>query len=196
MSYLGNRLELDERSSLTCIGIRPLAHEIVATSGTIYVHVVILPEGSSSTVASGAVAAFLPATLATISGDQTDGPSWFVTFQLAVDDRDAARDEHTADAALLRCLELTGLDTGDPVGQPLRAEELRAAYDAVGDVSDWTISDLLTGLLIELASIDLADVVADGSLPAPSAGDTAALRRERFHGLLSSWATDCQGPAV
>lgn len=192
MSYLGGLLEFEEGASLTGIRLQPLAREIASSTGTIYMHVVMLPRADNSKAASGAVSRFLPATLATIEGNQTDGSTWFATFQLALDDRDTLRIQRTADAAILRALDLTGLDDDDVWGTLVTVEDLRAVYDEVGDVSNWTIADLLTGLLIELTNTDLADVVGDD--PNSAAADASEFRRGRFRELLDSWAATYEGP--
>ena len=196
MSYLGTILELDDGSRLTGVGLRPLARELSYPGGTVYLHVVMLPAGDDATTASGAAATFMPATLATIDGNQPDGSTWFATFQFAADDRDSVWVEQAADAAILRALNLTGIGDENVWGQALRADDLRSAYEGAGagDVSDWSVSDLLTGLLLELANTDLATVVALCGRPASHEGD-GELRRTRLHDLLSSWAATYEGPA-
>ena len=198
MSYLGNVLELDDNSRLTGVGLRPLSRELSYRAGTVYLHVVMLPAGDDATTASGAAATFMPATLATIDGNQPDGSTWFATFQLAPDDRGSVWVEKTADAAILRALDLIGIGEENIWGQALAADDLRSAYrDAgAGNVSDWSVSDLLTGLLIELTNADLATVVADSGSPALPEEDLAALRRTRLHELLTSWAATYEGPAA
>lgn len=197
MSYLGTILELDDGSCLTGVGLRPLAREHWYQDGTVYLHVVMLPAGDDATTASGAAATFMPATLATIDGNQPDGSTWFATFQFAVDDRDSVWVAQAADAAILRALNLTGLGEGNVWGQALRADDLRLAYEnaGAGDVSDWSVSDLLTGLLIELTNTDLATVVADSGRSALRDGEGEP-RWTRLHELLTSWAATYEGPAV
>lgn len=157
----------------------------------------MLPAGGDATTASGAAATFMPATLATIDGNQPDGSTWFATFQFAADDRDSVWVEQAADAAILRALNLTGIGDEDVWGQALRADDLRSAYEdaGAGDVNDWSVSDLLTGLMIELTNTDLATVVADGGRSTPPDEEGEA-RRKRLHDLLISWATTYEGPAV
>lgn len=159
------------------------------TDGTVYLHVVMLPAEEDATTASGAAATFMPATLATIDGNQPDGNTWFATFQLAADDRDSAWVEQAADAAILRALNLIGLGDENVWGQALRADDLRSAYEiaGAGDVNDWSVSDLVTGLLIELTNRDLASVVVACGRSAPPDAEVEA-RRTRLHDLLASWA--------
>ena len=193
MSYLGTILELHDGSRLTGVSLRPLARELSYADGTVYLHVVTLPAGDDATIASGAAATFMPATLATIEGNQPDGGTWFATFQLAADDRDSVWIEQAADAAILRALNLTGVSDESVWGQVLPASDLRRAYEEAGDVSDWSVSDLLTGLLIELTNTDLANVVSDCGRPAPPDGAGEA-RRVRLHQMLASWAATYVGP--
>lgn len=198
MSFLGTVLELDEGSRLTGVGLLPLARELDSRAGTVYLHVVPLPWGDDATTASGAAATFMPATLATIGGNQPDGSSWFATFQIAPDDRDSVWVERTADAAILRALNLIGVDDENVWGQALTADALQSAYrDAgTGDVSDWSLSDLLTGFLIELTNTSLTTVVANSRKPALPEEDAAELRRARLHDLLHSWAATYEGPTA
>lgn len=197
MSYLGTILELDDGSRLTGVCLKPLARDLVHRDGTVYLHVVMLPAGNDATTASGAVATFMPATLATIDGNQPDGSTWFATFQLAADHRDSVWVEQAADSAILRALNLTGMGEGSVWGQALRADDLRSANEVAGDydVSDWSVSDLLTGLLIELTNTDLAIVAADSGRP-PQGERAGETRRTRLHELLMSWAATYDGPAV
>lgn len=197
MSYLGTILELDDGSRLTGVGPRPLARELSHQGGTVYLHVVMLPAGGDATTASGAAATFMPATLATIDGNQPDSSTWFATFQFAADDRDSVWVEQAADAAILRALNLTGIGDEDVWGQALRADDLRSAYEdaGAGDVNDWLVSDLLTGLLIELTNTDLTTVVADSGRPELRDREGEP-RRTRLHELLTSWAATYEGPAA
>lgn len=160
-----------------------------------YLHVVTLHAGDDATAASGAAATFMPATLATIDGNRPDGSTWFATFQLAADDRDPLWAKRTADAGVLRALDLTGVDGEYLWGLALRASDLREAYaDAdAGDVSDWSVADLLTGVLIDLINISLATVVAGCEI----AGNDASRREHRLTKLrdfLDSWAARYDGP--
>lgn len=195
MSYLGTVLELDEGSRLTGVGLRPLARDLSQRTGTTFLHVVMLPTGVDATAASGAAATFMPATIATINGNQPDGTSWLATFQFAAEGCSPEWAEQTADASTFRALNLIGLDARNAWSQPLTADDLRSAYDhaGAGDVGDWPISDLLTGLLVELTNTTLAKVVADSFGPA-SGEDEPEVRRTRLHQLLASWAATYEGP--
>lgn len=196
VTYLGTLLDLSEGSRLTGVGLRPLAREITSRTGTVYMHVVVLPDGDNASVASGAAASFIPAALATMDGNQPDGSTWFATFQFSADDRDTAHVERTADAAILRALELTGPGEHEVRGQPLRTDDLRSAYACVGDVSNWAVIDLLTGLLIELTNADLAAVVADDADATSATESAEERRRARLHRLLHLWASTYEGPAA
>lgn len=195
MSYLGTILELEHGSRLTGIGLRPLAREVMQTHGLVYLHVVTLYAGDSATAASGAAATFMPAALATIDGNQPDGGTWFATFQFAADDRDPLRAKRTADAGIMRALDLTGVDGEYLWGLALRASDLREAYAeaGAGDVSEWSVADLLTGVLIGLANISLATIVA-GCESAGHPNTRREHRLTRLRDFLDSWAATVEGP--
>lgn len=192
MSFLAGVLELDEGSRLTGIGLRPLAREVFSCDGSVYLHVVDLPQGTDATAASGAVARFLPSALATLDGNQPDGSTWFATFQFAVNDQDSLWVMRTADAAIFRALELTRVDTTEVWGQLFRAHALRDAYGEIVDVRDWSIADLVTGLIVELTNTDLMEVVAsagemNGSDAVPEE------RRSKLRQFLDVWSS-ANGP--
>jgi hypothetical protein len=183
MTYIGSLLELDEGSRLTSIGLRPLAQEEISRDGAVSMHIVVLPDGDDPAAASGAVSTFMPASLAVIDGNQPDGSTWFAIFQLAADQHDLTRVTQTADASMIRALELTGLIDHDLWGLTIPADDLRAEYDDLGDVTSWSITDLLTGLIIELATQDLSAVVEGDD------EDTSTeLRRARLNEMLMTWA--------
>lgn len=194
MSYLGTLLEFAEGSRLTGVALLPLAKEIRFLEGSVHLHVVMLPDGEDPAVVSAAVTTFMPATLATASGNDPDGATWFATFQLAMDDRDSVQVEQAADAALHRALDLTGFDDHDSWGQRLSGADLREAYGTLGDVTDWNLSDLLTGLLIELTNVDLAVVVAADGPDTALEKEHDERRRARMHDLLFVWAATYRGP--
>lgn len=193
MTYFGTLLDLSEGSRLTSIGLRPLAGEETSRDGTISMHIVVLPDGNDPAVASGATSTFMPAAFAVIDGNQPDGSTWFAIFQIAPDQHDLDRIERTADASMLRALELTGLIDHDVWGLTIPAANLREEYADLGDVSSWSIIDLVTGLIIELATLDLAAVVEGDSATSETA---AELRRSRLNEMLMIWAATHGGPEV
>jgi len=196
MSYLGTLLELPHGSRTSFIGLHPFAKESTTRHGTVYLHIVALPDGSDLAAAGGATSTFLPTALVTIQGNQPDGSTWFALFQLAEGEHDIDALEGVADAAILRALSLTGLDESDVWSLTITADDLRAEYAELGDVTSWSVSDLLTGLIIELVTEDLAAAFAGGDDPTTGLETAAELRRERLQSLLVAWAETYEGPAA
>lgn len=196
MNYLSGVLALPEGSRLTGIGLRPLASESTDRRGTLYMHLVELADAENPSAAAGAVATFLPTALATIDGHQPDGSTWFAAFQLVIDDHDALRMKRAADAVITRALDLARVARDAPHGCPLTVDELHDAYADAGDVTEWALTHLLTGLLLELANIDLLDVVAAANTPMSAGDDPDENRKTQLQGRLMSWAATYEGPTV
>lgn len=192
MSHLGMLLDLEDGSRLTDVALHPVEedHPDLAPTGeggaqgTVYLHVLTPPTTHDPASLANAVAAFLPARLATISGYRPDGRAWIATAQLspyAIEELNAGP---AADAGLRRALGLTGTRAGRFKGVALPARMLAAAYDGVGDVEEWSVSELFVGLLVELTNADLADIV--GHVNAGSLQDED--RSQLLGELLGEWS--------
>ena len=198
MTDLASALAVENGSRLTSIGLRPLARTATNRHGSIYMHVVLLPEGDNSTAAAGATATFLPAALATLEGTSPDGGTWFATFQRVVDDRDWLRTRGLADAAIRRALALARIDESTLRGCHLSAAALHEEYNGVGDVGDWSLTHLLIGLILELANHDLAEVVTEVVAEVDAETESAPTverRHESLLRLLATWAIELGGSA-
>ncbi len=196
MSFLGTWLELDEGSRLTDIGIQPLAHELRNRDGWVYAHFVRLPGIGDADASSGAVTRFLESGVATIHGNEPDGGSWMTVFQFAPADVDGEWANVTANDALDRALDLCGVSSEDVSWQGFTADELRDAYRDTGadTVADWSVCDLLVGLLVELTNTDLAEV-AKGACDLNLKGDDLVAHRiQHLCTRLAAWASTHDGP--
>ncbi len=194
MTFIGTLLDLAEGSRLTGIGLQPLAREILDTDGSVFVHFVRVSAGDDATTAGAAVTAFLSAAVASVTGNEPDGSTWFALFQFGPDGQDPDWSAETADAAVLRSLDLTRVSDEETWSLVLTAPELRDLYANAADVADWSVPDLLVGLLIELTNADLADLVDEASHPALTGEDLRDHRRNRLHEALAGWAATYEGP--
>ncbi|MGP9736086.1 hypothetical protein ACT3SQ_16210 [Brachybacterium sp. AOP42-C2-15] len=167
MSHLGLLLDLDDGSRLTDVALHPVddhpafadATRGLGPQGTVYVHVLTPPTRHDPASLAGALAAFLPSPLATISGFRPDGRTWIATAQLGPHDIEELNAGPAADAALRRALGLTGIGVGRFAGLALPTHMLTAAFDAHGDISGWSTPELFIGLLVELTNTRLDDIV-------------------------------------
>lgn len=184
MSHLGMLLDLEDGSRLTDVALHPVEEDhpgLAPTgeggaAGAVYLHVLTPPTTHDPASLANAVAAFLPARLATISGYRPDGRAWIATAQLSPHAIEELNAGPAADAGLRRALGLTGTSVGRFKGLALPAPMLAAAYDGVGGVEDWSVAELFVGLLVELTNDSLVDIVAHVN--------AGLSREEDRHGLL------------
>lgn len=191
MSFLGTSLALDEGSRLTGVGIEPLAYDLRHRNGSVYAHYVSLAGIEDADSTSGAVTRFLPSSVASIHGSQLDGSSWFVVFQIAPADAIQESSGVRANDGVRRALALCRVNDKEVAWRGFTADELRDVYleAEAGSVADWSVSDLLVGLVIELTGTGLADVVDDASHhPVLEGDDLADQRIEHLCARLDDWA--------
>jgi hypothetical protein len=207
MSYLGTWLELADGARLTSIGLTPFSRDVTDQDARIFLHRVRIDADLDGATVAGALAAFLPSSVATLAGNEPDGRTWGAVVQYAPEvgvppmvraraDRGLPRlTRSVADAGVRRALGLISVD-GPVVAATFSDIDLRIPYtDAGADVTDWGAVDLVVGLLYELATdVDLGDLaseVANGDLADENGRD---YRAERMHELLLEWAATYEGP--
>ncbi|MFD1826762.1 hypothetical protein [Mumia zhuanghuii] len=145
---------------------------------------------------ASAVAAFLPTAIASLHGVEPDGGSWIAEFQYAPAGFGVQPAEETAAAAIVRALALTGVSADDVSMVPFTAGELREPYESAGssDVSDWSVPDLMIGLIVDLTNANLSEVVESATDRALSGDALAEHRQQTLRAVLHGWAATYEGP--
>lgn len=191
MSRLGSLLDLEDGSRLTDVALYPEEYALSVASGrashqagAIYLHVLTPHSTTDPHSLAGVISSFLPTRLASIAGYRPDGTTWIATAQYARHDITQVTSRPVADAALRRALDLTGIRAGRFSGFALPLNLLGEAYEGTGYVTDWTIDELFLGLVVELTTGDLPEVLNAGN----SAAGRRVSRREMFEGLLDDWS--------
>lgn len=193
MTTLADILDLDEAARLTAITVMPRFREIDADSGRIVMHTA-LRASEPGDIAGSAIARFLPDTVVTIAGYQTDGSDWLAVFEY-IPEHVPPRSNEIAARGALRALDLTGVGA-DLTTRELARVDLRSMYRSRGiySINEWSVLDLILGLVINLFCGDLVDVVDAVSGPADAEAGNAAYRRQRMDTLLHEWAAYYHGP--
>lgn len=188
MSHLGAVLDLPEGSRLTGITLHP--SPAVLSWGlhpTAHLQIVQLPETAEPSAIAGALSVFLPELFASLHGTPSGGGSWAAFLLLTDSELRVIPRDVIALAPLRRALKLLGLDSAEARSLPLTDKALQWAYRQKDlDVeTDWSLRELLLGLLVELTEVPLKDAVdfANGSEEAGPQG-----REERLASLLESWS--------
>lgn len=190
MSRLGMVLDLEDGSRLTDVVLYPEDHALPTAPGeeslqvgAIYFHVLTPQSTTDPHSLAGAISSFLPTRLASIAGYRPDGATWLATAQCARHDITQVNSGPAADALLRRALDLTGTRAGRFRGIAFPPNLLAEAYAGSGDVAEWTLEELFLGLVVELATDDLPEVVTTGNF----ATRRETSRREAFEALLEDW---------
>lgn len=198
MSYLGGRILVGRDARLTAVSVLPFLKHARWRDGVVVWHRVRFTGGQDEGAAVGALAAFLPAAVCTLTGVEADGGSWGVVFQCAPQERAARhgpqmRTFAAADAAVGRALDLTGV-AGNVRSRSASTSWLADPYNRVGvDVGAWSIAELVVGLLVELATNDDLDRIADlAGTNRP--GVPTDERIVRMLHRLRDWSTTYEGP--
>lgn len=207
MSYFAARLDVAEGARLTGVGLMELAREASAMQARFVMHTYHLDASADPRTSTGALAAFTPAAVATLTGEEPCGEPWGAVIQYlpevgvapllrALGDRGrplAARG--LADAATRRASTLTRV-TGRTDTATFTEADLRIPYVRAGAlVNDWNAMELLVGLLYELVSnADLATIVDEVTHPDLAAEVQRDYRDSRLHELLQGWASTYEGP--
>lgn len=196
MSYLGLVLDFPTGSRLTHIGIQSVVREATESEGRLFTHLVRLSDGEDAQTVSSAVSVFLPTAFIDIAGYDPDGGAWFVAFQYGPPGVDPEAAERGADGALHRALDLTRTLSHRITTRSLDAEDLRDAYMEKGAVpiDDWTLSELLTGLMLDLANVDLGAVVRAANDTTLDGEARRGHRRRCLDDALHHWAATYEGP--
>lgn len=188
MSHLGMILDLPEGSRLTGVALHPLTVPSWAQCSTAHLQIVHLPETAEPSATAGALSVFLPELIASIHGTSPDGGSWAAFLMLTYSEPRVIPRDAIVLAPLRRAVNLLGLDGAEARSLPLTDKALQWAYwqKNTSTVDDWSIDELLLGLLVELTDVPLRDAVefAEGSDEAGPRG-----RQERLTSLLESWAS-------
>lgn len=184
MSHLGSLLDLPEGARLTGVGLQPLEELLPDPGSTAHLQLAILPETPEPSACSGALTAFLPEVFATMHGSTPDGGSWAAFLLLPHGGPLKILREGVALAPLRRAMNLLGLSGEAQRSVPLTQKALQWAYwqKKTSSVADWSMDDLLLGLLVELTDVPLLDAV-DLAEGVESGG-----RRDHLMSLLESWA--------
>jgi hypothetical protein len=194
MRALPDLLELGEGARLTGVALLPVSRDISSTAGRIVMQAAVGTSEQSS-VAASAVVRFLPDAAVVINGVQADGREWFATFE-HVARHDPEPVGEISRAGVIRALDLTGIGV-DRIGtHAFTSNDLGEVYAARGidSVDDWTILDLLLGLILDLFRGDLAGVVAELTVDSSQTEARAAYRRNRIDAALRDWAAFYEGP--
>lgn len=186
MSHLGSLLDLPEGSRLTGVGLQPLEELSAGPSSAAHLQLAILPDTPEPSAASGALTAFLPGVFATMHGSAPDGGSWAAFLLRTPDGPLEIPRDGVALAPLRRAMGLLRLTGEARRSVPLTQKALQWAYwqKNTSTVADWSMDELLLGLLVELTDVPLRNAVdfAEGAGEAAPGG-----RRERLTSLLESW---------
>lgn len=187
MSHLGAVLDLPEGSRLTGLTLYPLTVPSWATCSTAHLQIVHLPETAEPSATTGALSTFLPELFGSLHGTSPDGGSWAAFLMLTYSEPRVIPRDVIVLAPLRRALNLLGMDCAEAQSLPLTDKALQWAYwqKDTSAVSDWSLTELLLGLLVELTDVPLQEAVdfANDSEVAEPRG-----RRERLASLLESWA--------
>ena len=198
MSYFGTLLAFEAGTRLTGVTVQPLATHVQDRDAWLLLDVVALGTTVDADVAERAQSPFLPDKIAGIHGVQADGIGWFASFQFVPADVEADTTLRAGRAGVQRALDLTGTQPRSHRSIHLAADAIRNRYDEAGtaSVGDWDIVDLLVGLVLDLANLDLRQVVDDAA-PAGLAGIARdEFRRERLHLALRNWSATYEGPKL
>lgn len=180
MSHLGMLLGLEDGSRLTDVGLYPSA-----PTGTVYLNVLTPHSREDPSSLAGAVSAFLPARLLTLSGYGPDGSTWFATAQAAAGDAEQVNSGPAADAALRRALQLTGTRAGRFRGFALPRGRLVDAYGGEEDVRAWSSDELFLGLVVELTGVPIEGIVREATLGGQGPREYCGEMLERWSAGLS-----------
>lgn len=186
MSHLGSLLDLPEGSRLTGVGLQPLEELMPGPGSTAHLQLAILPETPESSACSGALTAFLPEVFATMHGSTPDGGSWAAFLLLTHGGPLEIPRDGVALAPLHRAMNLLGLAGEARRSVPLTQKALQWAYwqKNTSTVADWSMDELLLGLLVELTDVPLRDAVDFAEVAGEAGQDD---RRDRLRALLESW---------
>lgn len=184
MSHLGSLLDLPEGARLTGVVLQPLEELSTGPSSAAHLQLAILPETPEPSASSGALTAFLPEVFATMHGSTPDGGTWAAFLLLPHGGPLKIPRDGVALAPLHRAMGLLGLTGEARRSVPLTQKALQWAYwqKNTSTVADWSMDELLLGLLAELTDVPLRDAVdfAEGAEPGG--------RRDHLMSLLDSWA--------
>lgn len=187
MSHFGAALDLPEGSRLTGLALHPPRVLSWAPHPTAHLQIVHLPETTEPSAVAGALSVFLPELFASLHGTSSGGGSWAAFLVLTDSELRVIPRDAIALAPLRRALKLLGLEGADTRSLPLTRTALQREYRQKGTdvVTDWTLHELLLGLLVELTDVPLQDAVdfANGPEEVGPRG-----RQERLASLLESWS--------
>ncbi|WP_344951672.1 hypothetical protein [Terrabacter ginsenosidimutans] len=151
--------------------------------------------------ATQALSCFIEPAVVTLSGSEPDGRGWGALFQYVrwprLPRRVPLRAQLLAAAGFARALHLTGL-AGEVVHQNYGEATLRQWYSpSIHSVETWPAMDLLSGLVLELATnVPLEDLARQANDLSLDGSDVHEYREAHFAHLLREWASTYEGPGA